>query len=370
MRKCAFLSVLLFLLIGGCGGRDKPRFTEEELADIPLAQKTGLPGASGGFVLAVGGETVTSDEVIAPLMERLRPIAQRSDFGRFKEQARPHLERILGTKVSDILLYSQAKKRAGEDIDEALEKLAEVEVRKFIVSFGSDYARAEQALKQDGMDWASFKEYQKRMILSQSYVVSLLPKQQPITYSELMDCYNRMRDELFTTPANLKFRLIDIQLEKLEIEDPNESRQQVAKTLADELVGRIHGGEDFGELAKQYSHGHRRMFGGAWKRLEPDSLAEPYDILAAEAERMQPGHVAGPIETAGHIFIMKLEEKRAESVEPFEKVQSQVEAKIDFDRRKKAVDELGAKIMQQARVGNRDAFIDFCLREIYWISNQ
>ena len=370
MHKCAFLSVSALLLIAGCGGGDKPRFTEEELADIPLGQKTGLPEASGGFVLAVGGETITSDEIIAQLIEYFRPVAQSSDFVTFKQQAGPQLEHILMTEVSNILLYSQAKRQAGEDIDELLEKLADAEVRKFVVSFGSDYARAEQALKQDGMDWASFKEYQKRMILSQSYVASQLPESKPITYSELIDRYNRMRDELFTTPAKLKFRLIDIQPEKLEIEDPNESRQELAKRLADELIGRIHRGEDFGELAKQYSHGHRRTFGGSWKPIQPASLAEPYDILAVEAERLKPGQFAGPVEAGEHIFIMKLEEKQAESIEPLEKVQSQVEAKIKFDRRKKAVDELGAKLIQQARVGNRDAFIDFCLRKIYWISNQ
>ena len=85
LRQCAFLLVLVLLLIDGCGGGSKPKFTEEELARIPFAQKTGLPEASGGFVLAVGGEIVTSDEIIGSLIEhngvlvslkeRFRPIA-------------------------------------------------------------------------------------------------------------------------------------------------------------------------------------------------------------------------------------------------------------------------------------------------------
>jgi len=370
MRKCVFLSVSVLLLIAGCGGSDRPRFSEEEIALMPLPQKTGLPEVSGGLVLVVSGETVTSDEITAPLIEHFRPIVQRGDFERFKEQVRPQLERVLVTRISNILLYSQAKRQAGEDIDEALERLAEVEVRKFIVSFGGDYARAQQALKQDGMDWASFKEYQKKMILSQHYIALQLPEQKPVTYSDLIDCYNRMRDELFTTPSKIRLRLIDIQLDKLQIEDPNEGRQQLARELANELVARIRTGEDFGELAKQYSHGHRRMFGGLWKQLEPGSLAESYGILAAEAERIEPGRIAGPIEAGEHIFIMKLVEKRTKSVEPFEKVQSQVEAKIKFDRRKEAVDELTVKLIRQAELGDKDAFIDFCLQKIYRMSNE
>ncbi len=370
MRKCAFLSVSALLLIAACGSSDELRFTEEELARIPLVQRKGLPEASGGFVLAVCGETITSDEIIAPLIEHFRPFAQSSDFVTFKKQARPQLEQVVVTRVSNILLYNQAKKQAGEDIDELLEKAAEAEVRKFVVSFEGDYARAEQALKQDGMDWASFKEYQKKMILSQSYIASELPEDRPITYSELMDCYNDVKDEIFTTLAKLKFRLIDIQPEKLEIDDPNANRQEQARELADELVGRLQAGEDFGELAKQYSHGHRRMFGGLWKHLEPGSLAEPYDILSAEAERLKPGQIAGPIEVDEHVFIMKLEEKQAKSVKPFEKVQKELEAKINFDRRKQAVDEIGVKLIQQAELGEKDAFVDFCLKEIYRISNR
>jgi len=85
--------------------------------------------------------------------------------------------------------------------------------------------------------------------------------------------------------------------------------------LAGELLGRIDNGEGFGALAGQYSHGHRRLFGGLWKPVQPESLAEPYDILAAEAEKIEPGRTTGPIEAANgeHIFIMKLEDKQSQN---------------------------------------------------------
>jgi len=369
MRRCAFLIVSALLLMCGCA-EDKPRFTEEELAQIPLPQKEGLPAPSGGFVLTVSGETVTSDEIVEPLMEHLRPIAQRNNFEQFKAQARASVEQVLIARVSNILLYKQAKKQAGEQVEDALEKAAEAEVRKFVISFGGDYAKAEEALKERAMDWRSFKKYQKRMILSQSYLASKMPAGKPITYSDLMEYYNSKKEQLYSTPAVLKFRLIDIEAGKLEVAEPNRSQLEQARELAYGLAARIRTGEDFGELAKTYSHGYRASFGGLWKRLEPDSLAEPYDILATEAEKMEPGQIAGPIETDEHIFIMKLEEKRQRSVEPFEKVQKEIEAEIRLDRRKEAVDEFGAKLVEQAAIGDKDKFIDFCLEKIYQISNQ
>ena len=345
MSKRAFFTVLVLLLVAGCGGGEKPKFTKEELAKMPFPQRSGLPEASGGLVLAVGGETITSDEIVMPLIEHFGPIAQRSSFEQFEEQARPQLEQILVSRVSNILLYNQAKRDTGVD-EEALEKAAEQEVRRFISSFGGAYAKAEEALKEMGMDWASFKEYQHKMMLSQHYIQSRMPEQGPITYSELMDYYNRMGEKFFTRPATLKFQLIDIQIAKLELSDPNEDRRQQAKKLADELLERLQAGEDFGELALAHSHGHRASFGGFWKPGQPEALA------------------------GEHIFIMKLEEKQSKGFEPFEKVQSQIEAKIIFDRRKRALDEISAELASQVAIGQRTEFIDFCLQKIYLMSNR
>jgi len=179
-----------------------------------------------------------------------------------------------------------------------------------------------------------------------------------------------MKDKFFAVPARLTFRLIDIEAAKLEVADPNQTPQQFAKDLANELVKRIQAGEDFGELAKQYSHGHRRLSGGLWRPVQPESLAKPYDALADEAEKIEPGQIAGPIETGGHIFIMKLEEKQQARFEPFEAVQKQVKARIILERRKAAVDELGAKLTEQAALAEKSKFIDFCLEKIYRMSNQ
>lgn len=370
MRKYALFAMLAFLPVTACSDRKKPAFTEAELGRIPITQNVNLPDPSGGFVLSVKGETITSDEMISPALEPFRKLARETSFEQFQAQAGPQIEQALIAKISNILLYQQAKKQGGEQIDEALEKAAEEEMRKFLVSFGGDYAKAEEALKQMGMNWAKFKDYEKRMILSQSYISTKMPKDKPITYSDLMNYYNAMKEKHFAKPAMLVFRLIDIEVAKVETSDPNEDQLEKAQNLADELMKRLRAGEDFAKLAQKYSNGYGREAGGLWWPVAPESLAAPYDVLAREAEKIQPGQLAGPITSGEHILIMKLEDKQGGSVVPFEKVQKELEAKISFERRKQAVDKFGTELVEQAIVGEKDAFINFCLERIYQISNQ
>ena len=364
MYKYVLLTLATILMASGCGSGEKD-LTEAELAKIPFAQRQDFPECSGGLVLTVGSETITADEIIVPLTEHLKTTSKATNFEEFKRRFRPQIEKVVSNKISNALLYQQAKQKIPNNIDEQLEKAAQQEINKFIVGFKGDYARAQESLKQMGMDWDSFKEYQKKLILSQSYISSQLPQNKPITYSDLIKSYNGMKYEFFVMPAMLQFRLIDIQPDKLQVADPNQNRQQLAISLADDLIKQINQGKDFGELAKIYSHGHRSSFGGLWKPVQPESIAEPYDILAILAEEIQPGQITDPITVPGHVFIMKLEQKQADTVKPFEDVQKQIEAKIIFERRKQAIDQLSEKLASQAELGNKSAFIDFCLTKIY-----
>jgi len=369
--RCGFLFLSVALTISGCV-KPEMRPAKEDSLPVPApVSRTDLPAPEGGFTLAVGAEVITAEDVITPsLIEHFKPFAERVDFATFARQAKPQVEQLIVGRITNILLYSQAKRELKGNLDESLDKIVETEVRKFIISFGADYARAEQALKQMGMDWQGFRDYQKKMILSRYYLSSRVPETAPITYRQLRREYEKMKDAVFTAPAVLQFRLIDIEIAKVPVTDPNQARSELAYALAEGLLARISAGEDFAELAKDYSHGHRRTFGGLWRPLEPASLAAPYDILALEAEKLQPTQVSGLISADGHIFIMRLEEKRPPTVEPFETVQKQIEAKIRFDRQKKLYDEFNDALAGQAAIANKYEFVSFCLRNIYQKCNE
>ena len=315
----------------------------------------------------VGGESITSEEIILATIAQLRPIAQDSnDFEQFKEQVEPEFEEILIIRISNILLYQQAKRQMGEGIDEFLERTAEAKIREFVADSGGDYTKAEQILKQQGMDWNSYKEHQKKRILSQWYVASELMKDRPITYSTLLKYYNEMKDEFFAIQATIKFQLFDIEVAKLAIGDPNQSRKR-AQELANDLFTQISKDKDFGTVAEQYSN-EKAIVRRVIEVSSAKSLAEPYDILVEQLEKINPREITEPIwsKNVEHIFIMKLEEKRLKGYKPFEQVQREVQDKIISDREK----ELLAKLHEQAAIIEKSEFVEFCLQEIYQISKE
>ena len=360
MRTYALLTALALFLYG-CQNGSKPDSIEK------TTHKASLQKTDDGFSLTIADETITSKEIVMDVMDQLRSIPQTSDYELFKRQVEPQLKETITIRILNALLYQQAKKNTRTDVDKFLEKPAEAEVRKFIMELDGDYAKAEEVLKQRGMDWAGFKEYQKKLILTEYYLTTLLPKTAPITYSELQDCYNRMKEDSFVIPPAIKFQLIDIEPSRLQITDPNLSQVEQARKLADELLKQIKGSKDFLELANEYP---RVSFAAHSQPVQPESLK--YKILADEAEQLEPGGISEPIETAGqeHIFIMKLEEKHPKSYQPFEKVQREVKANISLDRLKQAQDKVLGSLRRQAENELNDEFTEFCLQEIHKMRNK
>jgi parvulin-like peptidyl-prolyl isomerase len=173
--------------------------------------------------------------------------------------------------------------------------------------------------------------------------------------------YDGVKDKQFVREGVLQFRLIDIDAAKARVEHPNEDPRQ----KAEDLRKRIDAGEDFAELAKKYSHGLRREQGGLWPPRDPNALAAPYDVLAQAAQGMERGQVAGPIESSGHFFIMKVEEKRPRSYQPLREVQDDVKKDIADQRWREILEELDAEIRRQVDLANTSRFVDYCMERFY-----
>ena len=382
-RNCAqWLLVVLGLSVlfsgGGCGEKSHT-LTDAQLEQIAITEKIQTVEKAGGLVLVIGGDTITSDEVLSASADRygeaktvaelLKPIAKDNDPNRFRELAKGPLKDVVLGRISGVLLYQHAKREIGKNANEGLDQMAEKELRKFVLKYGGDEAKADEALRAMGMDRKKFKDEHKKFVITQSYIASKLSYKKPVTYGEIVEYYEKHKGELFRREAKLKFRLIDIDILKVPVKSIDENRAEAARKLGEDLAKRARAGEDFAKLAEEYSHARAQAYGGLWE-VNPDSLVGSHILLAELAKQTNPGEIAGPAEAVGHIFVMKLEEKQLEGYEPLEKVQGQVNERILTDRQNEAIRKLTDRLLREAAIGETDEFIDFCLNKISAMSRE
>lgn len=368
---------LLCALACGCAGNKKSALTEEE-----IRQKTYAPLPTQSDEIIISGEKITCEDVmISPpeedtggpsLKNRLEARAKEVSLEQFLAETRPLIQQRLNRNIiTRIVLSKRAQRELGEKADDTLDKMADKELRRFIMEeYGGNGAEADAALQKRGFNRTTYKERRKRDLLAQYVIDSKIRRSpRPVTYGEIVSRYDEVKDQEFLRQGVLQLRLIDIEVAQVQLTDPNEDLREKARLIAEDLRKRIDAGEDFAELAKQYSHDPRGRTGGLLKPRDPDAFDSPYDVLAAKAKNMKAGEVAGPVEAPGRFFVMKVEAKQDRSYQPLSEVQGQVRDEIQRERRRAALDDLENEVGQQVAGADTAEFVDYCLERLYKLAH-
>ncbi|NLK41526.1 MAG: hypothetical protein GX298_05680 [Planctomycetes bacterium] len=352
----------------GCG-KKQGRFSEEQMQSIPLANRYDLPAASGAMTMSLYSQTITSEEVLQAVEETLKPAATRLERQAFIGQSLPLIRQVIRSKAADILLYEQARKQAPSNIDEALEKAVEQEIKRFVASYGNNYALAEAGIRKMGMDWRTFREYQKKLILTHSYLSQKLNTPVRFTHRQLIEYYEAVKAEQFCRSGTLQFHAIEIIPDQLAADyiGDGQTAEQAAFELARSLATRAKADEDFEVLARTYSHGPLAKTGGKWLpvTIGAKALPEPYDILEKTALALQPGEVSEPVVHEGRIFIVRLDHKDLGGCKSFAEVQPLIEQQLEFQQRQKQYDEYISELMKQVDKVELEQFALFCAQAAY-----
>lgn len=357
----------------GCGSKEKyGKYTEEQMQQIGLPiRMSELPAPTGtGMALGVQSETITSDEILAVSENMLKPAASKMPETEFKEKAKPFIREAIRGKVTDILLYQEARKTAPENIDDLLDKAVDAEIANFVASYGNDYALAESKIRAKGMDWRSFRELQKKLIMTQSYLSSKFKDEKRFSQQQLCDFYDQHKHQIpeICRDSSVGFSIIDIQPDRLAADRVagGETPQAAAERIAGQLAAELNTGADFAELARQY-HGDLAAIGGKISpmKIEETSLAEPYRSLKEQAVQMQPGQVAGPIVRDGHVFLLKLDTLQTGECKPLDEVQLLIVQLMRNQERQRQYQELVEKLIRKTDLAQMDRFTDFCVDQAY-----
>jgi hypothetical protein len=363
------LSVLATLWATGCGGPKKGKFSDDQMRTIPLANRYDLPAASGGMTISLYSETVTSEEILLALEERLRPTVAQTEQQAFVAGSMPLIRDTVRSKVADILLYAEARKKAPSNIDTALDKAVDQEINRFVAGYGNNYALAEADIRKMGMDWRTFREYQKKLLMTHSYLSGKLNTTIRFTHSEMIAHYDKVRSEQFCRSGTLEFHAIDIVPGLLSADriDDGQSAKDAGVQLAAAIAARARAGDDFAELARNYSQGPLARSGGKWLpvTIGANALPKPYDILETEALKLEPGQISDPIINADHIFVLKLDRKDLGGCKSFTEVQPLVEQQLLFQYRKTQYEKYIGELIKQVDFVEMERFSEFCANAAY-----
>jgi peptidyl-prolyl cis-trans isomerase SurA len=354
------LLITLVLTISGCGGNEpKPRYTDQQLKNIPQPEVASLPQPSGGLVLAINGETVEAERIITAGVAGTGEAAKNNSYEQFAEGVYPHIKQMLIDEVSSVLLYQKAKGSIPETVFEEngpLDKAVDTEIRRYLAKYENNYSLAQRELERIGFDWKSYRVFQRKQLLAQMYFGKNIEREPEIPYKDMLAFYQENKEEEFRREPKTQFLLIDIRKN----DDPAGAMETAAKALA-----QIKEGEDFAECVAQYSQGIKAKLGGLWETSDPSSLISPYDQVVEKFDRMKEGEVSEIIDTGEHLFIVKLIEHTKAGYIPFSSVQQRIERYLQNLKRKEQTNELIAELFEEADITGLEGFLQYCIRQIY-----
>lgn len=120
------------------------------------------------------------------------------------------------------------------------------------------------------------------------------------------------------------------------------------RTRADEAAQRLAEGADFAQLAIELSDDPSAAAGGDLGWVTRGRQVEGFDEIAFELE---PGSISEIADTAFGFHIIRVEEKRAEQVQPLEEVRGQLQQRLAWERAEEQASEMSEQLRREVLRG-------------------
>jgi len=188
---------------------------------------------------------------------------------------------------------------------------------------------------------------QQELILNNFLASQYLQKEvvEKITLSEKeIKAYYNDHPEAFKTPESVKARHILILVEKTAAEADKKN----LKAKAEGILARLKAGEDFAKLAEENSDDPgSKSKGGDLGFFEKGSMVPAFEETAFS---LKPGELSEIVETEYGYHIIKVEEKKEASLEPYEAIKDKVKEQALQEVRKAKVTAFVEKALKEAKV--------------------
>ena len=279
----------------------------------------------GAIKAEVNGAIITDDEVKRQAAVPLREAVDRYKGRELNERATQILSDILDELIDRQLLVQEAGKIIKDNpiVKEALEKEAESFLKDAMDKVGGP-ARFYELATKEGINPAEKKKELKEDLMAEALLKEFAYKKISISPKEVRDYYLKHKDE-FNEEKEVKVRQILIKV------IPN---AREAERKAQEVYQRARAGEDFVELAKQFSQDTKDSTG---KLYEHKEIMQWIKGLREVVLTLEQGEISQPVRSPIGFHIFKAEAVKPARTPNFEELQDEINNKLyqDEARRRK-----------------------------------
>lgn len=265
-----------------------------------------------GIAAEVENKIITFEEIrreMSPLIPRIRESARsRAEFTQRMQEL--YLE-VLQNFIDRVLIVEEFRDKEYNLPQTYVENEFD---RILIEDFENDRSRFLEYLESLGKNVREF-----RMDLRERIVVSVMrsekrKSQSQISPERIEQFYNENKINFYEEEA-VKLRII--MLRPLADENPDQMRQTIDRIFED-----LNKGTSFEEVASKYSQDSRRESGGDWGWIQRPDLKEE---LSSIAFTLKTGAFSEAITLGEQIFILYIEDKRDEGIQPINEVRDRIE---------------------------------------------
>lgn len=246
------------------------------------------------------------------------------------------LDALIGEK-----LMEEQIQELGLGVTDAELEAAMADVRR--QNNAADDAAFERLLASEGFTLAAYKDFLRKQMGRMKLVQMRVSPKVKVSEEDLKAAYTQY-SKMESGDSEVHARHILVQVDPNAPADKVEAARKKAEALAAEARKP---GVDFVALAKAKSEGPSAADGGDLGFFKRGVMVPAFERVAFSLNQ---GEVSEPVRTQFGWHILKVEEKRAVDVAPFEQVKGELEAKLKMQKTEKYVEQYVQELRQKASV--------------------
>jgi hypothetical protein len=343
---------------------ERKRLETMRAGSAPQPRLEAPANAIQGDILLVNKQTVTVDEVLYTLRERIAKARQSKS----KSGLRDELERILRSQVQQevgsLLVYEKATATLETQQLAALDAAVDREVNTRVArEFDGSVAKFTRHLGEFNLTLAQYKERTKKQLVVRGYTREILMPRIAVRRDELMEYYKNNREK-YSTPGSRELLVIEAPFDKFLPEgvswtvatrdEQARARLKAKRHITDAAAALA--GRPFSEVAIEYSKGPHREKGGSWGEIGAP-LKPPFDQLSTPIFSMSSGQHTEPIELETGWYIAGAGKVTLAREIPFAEAQPTIRDDLREERFNKVANEYVLNLAAKSTVAALDSFL-------------